>query len=251
MTPNQTLRRLRSWLTRDAVEEGLNDEIRFHIEQQTEKNIRAGLDPVEARRRALVRFGGVEKMKELTRDEFRPALLEDFARDLRYGARVLLRAPGFALIAIVTLGLGIGAATAVFSVVNRVLVAALPYPDSERIVRLFQIDNTGRRNSTVSEPNFVDWKAAVRGFRAMAQMSPGSAPVAIGNETSMINGSSVSREFFDVMGVRPALGRQFTDDELRAGGAPAVIISDGCGGRGWRERRSTRCACGSTMRCPP
>jgi hypothetical protein len=151
-------------------------------------------------------------VKEQTRDEFRPALVEDFLRDLRYGARVLRRAPGFALVAIITLGLGIGAATAVFSVVNGVLLAPLPYPQPERIVRLFQIDSAGRRMGTVSEPNFEDWKRGTRAFRAMAEMSPGPAPVTIGNETSMIPGSSVSGEFFDVMGVRPVVGRGFRAD---------------------------------------
>ena len=171
-------------------------------------------------------------MKEQTRDEFRPALFEDFLRDLRYGARVLRRAPGFALVAIVTLALGIGAATAVFSVVNGVLLAPLPYPDSERIVRLFQIDANGRRTNTVSEPNFEDWKSGTRAFRTMAEMSPGPAPVTIGTETAMLTGSSVSREFFDVMGVRPALGRAFRDDELSVGASPTAVISN----RLWRAR---------------
>ena len=87
--------RLRSVVRRDAVEDGLNEEMRFHIDQQTEKNISRGMTPAEARRQALIRFGGVERVKEDTRDEFRPALFEDFLRDLRYGARALLRAPGF------------------------------------------------------------------------------------------------------------------------------------------------------------
>lgn len=228
----ETLRRMWAVVRRREVEDGLAEEIRFHIDQQTEKNIRAGLDPREARRQALIRFGGVERVKERTRDEFRPALLEDFLRDLRYGARVLGRAPGFAMIAIVTLGLGIGAATSVFSVVNGVLLAPLPYPEGERIVRLFQIDSTGRRTSTVSEPNFEDWKDGTRAFRGMAVMSPGPAPVTIGSETSMIPGSSVSREFFDVMGVHPVVGRSFREEELRIGAPPAVIISD----RLWRTR---------------
>ncbi|HUE84685.1 MAG TPA: ABC transporter permease [Vicinamibacterales bacterium] len=228
----EALRRMWSVVTRRAIEDGLAEEIRFHIDQQAEKNIRAGMLPSEARRRALIKFGGVEHVKEQTRDEFRPALFEDFLRDLRYGARVLRRAPGFALVAIVTLGVGIGAATAVFSVVNGVLLAPLPYPEPDRIVRLFQIDDTGRRMGTVSEPNFEDWKNGTRAFRAMAETSSGPAPVTIGSETSMLSGSSVSREFFNVMGVRPALGRAFREDELSVGAGPTVVISD----RLWRTR---------------
>ena len=226
------LRRLSSIFTRRAVEDGLDEEIRFHIDQQTAKNIRAGMPPHEARRQALIKFGGVEHVKEQTRDEFRPALIEDFVRDLRYGARTLWRTPGFALVAIVTLGLGVGAATAVFSVVNGVLLAPLPYPEPDRIVRLFQVGSDGRRNGTVSEPNFLDWKERTRAFRAMAQLSPGPGPVTIGDETVMLVGSSVSREFFDVLGVQPIVGRGFRDEEQRVGGPRTVIISD----RLWRTR---------------
>ena len=225
-------RRLRTIIGRRSVEDGLGEEIRFHIEQQTAKNIRHGMDPAEAKRRAFVQFGGVEHVKEQTRDEFRSAFLEDFIRDLRYGARVMRRAKAFAFVSILTLGLGIGAATAVFSAINGVLLSPLPYPEPDRIVRLFQIDNTGRRMGNVSEPNFEDWKERTRSSRAMALMSSGAVPVAIGTETTMINGASVSREFFDVMGQAPSAGRTFVDDERRVGGARAVIVSDNL----WRTR---------------
>jgi putative ABC transport system permease protein len=222
-------RRLRYGRTR---ERGLDDEVRFHLDQQTEKYVRNGLTPEEARRQAFVRFGGVEYLKEHTRDEYRPALLEDFLRDLRYGVRLLVRSKGFAFVSILTLGLGIGAATAVFSVVDGVLLRALPYPDPDRIVRLFQVNGEGRQTSTVSEPNFEDWKTGTRSFSAMAEMQSGSVPVSINAEATMTPGAAVSREFFDVMGVRPLIGRGFLPDEQRVGGAPAVIVSD----RLWRTR---------------
>ena len=232
----EQLRRVRSIVRRTRIEDELSDEIKFHIDQQTDKNIRAGLEPVEARRQALVKFGGVERVKEQTRDEFRPTLIEDFIRDLHYGARVLRRAKTFAVVAIGTLALGIGAATAVFSVVNGVLFSPLPYPDPDRIVRLFQIDSNGNRNSNVSEPNFQDWKEGTRGFRAMAEMASGPVPVSAGNDRLMTAGATVSREFFDVLRVRPVLGRGFTDEERRVGAPPAAIVSD----RLWRTRLGAR-----------
>src|SRR5512145_3089781 len=103
--------RLRGIAGRDGVERGLSEEIRFHIDQQTDKNIRAGMDPSEARRQALIRFGGVERVKEATRDEFRANLLEDFLRDIRYGIRALRRTPAFTAVGTLTLALGIGANT--------------------------------------------------------------------------------------------------------------------------------------------
>ena len=213
-------------------ERGLDQEIRFHIDQQTDKNLRAGMTPDEARRRAFVKFGGVEYLKERTRDEYRPAFLEDFLRDVRYGVRLFLRSRAFAIVAILTLGLGIGAATAVFSVVDGVLLRPLPYPDPDRIVRLFQVNANGRRTNTVSEPNFEDWKSGTRSFSAMAEMSGGQTPVTIGAEPTMTAGAGVSREFFDVIGVRPLVGRGFLPEEQRVGGTPAAIVSD----RLWRTR---------------
>ena len=215
-----------------ARERGLDEEVRFHIDQQTEKYVRAGLTPADARRQALVRFGGVEYMKEQTRDEYRPAFIEDFIRDVRYGVRLLFRTKAFAIVAILTLGLGIGAATAVFSVVDGVLLRPLPYPDPDRIVRLHQIDKNGRRNNNVSEPNFEDWKAGTRAFTAMAEMSGGPQPVVIGGDAIMLPGASVSREFFEVMGVQPIVGRGFLPEEQRVGATPTAILSD----RLWRTR---------------
>jgi putative ABC transport system permease protein len=237
-------RRIASVFRRSRIENGLDEEIRFHIEQQTAKNMRDGMSPDEARRRALIRFGGVDQAKEAARDEFRAGALEDFGRDLRYGARVLLRAPGFAIVSILTLGLGIGAATAVFSVVDGVLLQPLPYPEADRIVRLFQIDGNGRRTSTVSEPNFEDWKNGTRSFRAMAEMSPGPAPAVVNGQSAMIAGAGVSREFFDVMGVRPVMGRGFDESEQHVGGAPAAVVSHTF----WQTRLGSAPLNGQTIR---
>jgi hypothetical protein len=221
----EIVRRLRTLGRSTDMEKRMGDEVRFHLEQQTEKNIRAGMAPDEARLAALMRFGGVESVKESVRDEYRPALVEDFWRDLRYGARVLTRAPGFAIVSILTLAMGIGAATAVFSLVEGVLLRPLPFPEPDRIVRLFQLDATGRRMN-VSEPNFDDWKARTHGFVSMAETAlSASVPVSGGREPIVTSGAAVSREFFDVMGVTPAVGRGFLPEEQRVGAAPVAIIS--------------------------
>ena len=109
----------------------------------------------------------------------------------------------------------------------------MPYPDPDGILRLFQIDSTGARNGNVSEPNFNDWKEGTRSFSAMAEISAGPAPVVVGTgETTMTPGAMVSREFFDVMRVKPVIGRGFVADEQTVGGRRAVIVSDGF----WRTR---------------
>ena len=157
---------------RDALEDGLNEEMRFHIDQQTEKNIRRGMTPAEARRQALIKFGGLERVKEDTRDEFRPALFEDFVRDLRYGARALLRAPGFTAVATLTLALGIGANTAIFSVVNAVLLKPLSYHEPDRLVFVWERNTAiGKDRDLVAPPNYLDWKSQNCGVRRAWRLS--------------------------------------------------------------------------------
>ena len=190
----------------------LDEEIRFHIEQQIEKNLRGGMSPEAARRDAHLRFGGIESAREYTRDEFRFAWLYDFVRDLRIAARTLLRTPSYAAAVILTFGLGIGAAASMFSVYDGVLLRPLPYPESDRIVRLYQLSEKGTRNS-VSEPNFLDWQQGTRSFSAMAEMARGEAPISGISEPIVAVVASVSRDFFDIMGVKPAAGRTFLPDE--------------------------------------
>ena len=186
----------------------------------------------EARRQALVRFGGVEHREERTRDEFRPALLEDSSATSATACACCGRTRASRSSPSSRSALGIGATTAIFSVVRGVLLQPLPYPDPDRVVRLHQVNGDGRRTNTVSEPNFEDWKSGTRSFSAMAEMSAGQTPVTIGGEATMTQGAGVSREFFDVMGVRPLVGRGFLPEEQRVGGAPAAIVSD----RLWRAR---------------
>ncbi len=221
----------------------LDDEMGFHLEQQTAKLMRAGMSEADAHRAARLKFGGVAQVREATQDEMRGAWLGDFARDLRIAFRGLARVPSFSVTAILTIGLGIGAAVAMFTVVDGVLLRPLPYPDAGRIVQLFQINDKGRRGANVSEPNFLDWQAQTRGFAAMAETAvypqtitgvgePQSAPVA-----------RVSRDFFAVMGTRPAIGRGFLAEELQRS-APKVAL---VGARFWERWRGTRTLAGESI----
>lgn len=211
----------------------LSDEIAFHIEQQTAKNIRAGMSAGEARRAALSRFGGVEQVREAARDEFRGAWLRDFGRDLRIAFRGLARVPSFSITAILTIGLGIGAAAAMFTVVEGVLLRPLPYPGADRIVQLFQINEQGRRGANVSEPNFLDWQAQTRGFAAMAETAVYAQTVTGAGEPQSLLVGVVSKDFFDVLGTRPAMGRGFLADELRTDAAKVALV----GARFWERWR--------------
>ena len=144
--------RLRALLRRGRVEAELDEELRFHLEQETAARRRAGAGPEEARRQAMVAFGGIEDVKEQVRDARGVRPLEDLLGDLRYAARGLRRSPVYALAAVAVLGLGIGAAAAVFSVLDAVLLTALPYPEPDRLVAIFEqnsptntLDDLGRR----------------------------------------------------------------------------------------------------------
>ena len=146
--------------------------------------------------------------------------------DLRHAARALGRDPGFAVLAVLTLAIGIGATTAIFSVVNGVLLRPLPYPEPDRILRLWEQTDRGQRVS-VSFPNFTDWHARATSFEAMAAYEGGSSTVLGGREAVFVQTFLVSADFFGVFGVAPAIGRTFAPEENRPGGTPAAVVSNG------------------------
>ena len=156
----------------------------------------------------------------------------DFWQDVRYGLRVLLRNPGFAVITVLTLALGIGANTAIFSVVQGVLMAPLPYNEPESLVFVWQNNLTLKHLINVSYPDFLDWQHTARSFQKMAALSWQNRDVTSPGAPEHLNGKEISSRFFETLGVTPVLGREFSPDEDKHGGAPVAIISN----RLWRNR---------------
>jgi predicted permease len=221
------------------VERSLDEEIRFHLDQQTDKLRSAGMTRDEARRQALLKFGGVEFAKERTRDEVRSVFLEDIMQDLRYALRAIRRSPGFAIVVVLLIAIGVGANATLFSIINAVLLRPLPYPESDRLVWVgetradlpFSSTNPG----AVSFENFLDWRSQQTVFENIGAYQPtGISPGAF-----LINGEPVRLEIqrmtadaFAALKVQPVVGRVFNSEEDRRGGPPTVVLSY----QTWRDR---------------
>src|ERR1700744_6143270 len=168
-------------LRRGRSERELSNELAFHVERQNAENVRAGMTLSEARRAGIIEFGGVESMKEECRETRKANWLHDLAQDVRYAGRVLKNSPGFTVIAILTLALGIGANTAIFSVVNATLLKPLPFRHPEKIVALWETESAPE-NYPLQGQDYLDWKAHNKGFADMALYTwPGSANLSTGD----------------------------------------------------------------------
>lgn len=217
-------RQARALFHGDRTDHELERELQFHLEMETEKNRQAGMTPAEARRTALVSFGGVERYKEECREvrRFRP--LETLWQDVRFGGRILRRNPGFALLAILTLGLGIGANTAIFSVIYGVLLRPLPYQGGEQLVIVRQQTSlAGSNNLGFSVKEIEDYRAQSRTLADVVEHHSMSFTLFGGAEPERIQTAVVSANFFEVMGVKPRLGRTFLPSD-EAHGAEAVLV---------------------------
>ncbi|HEY7189793.1 MAG TPA: ABC transporter permease, partial [Vicinamibacterales bacterium] len=222
------LQRLRSLLRRRVIEERLDEEIRFHVERQIEKNRRAGMSPEEARRQALIRFGGVEQMRERTRDEFRAGLIEHLARDVRYGLRSLRRHPGFTAMAVLSLAIGIGANATIFGVAHAVLFRESPLEHPETLVNIYESE-VGREFNAMAPRNIEDLRRGTTGvFGGIAASTFAFAQIERGGTVSSVMGEAVSGGAFALLGIEPRLGRAIQpEDDVARGGHPVVMLSHG------------------------
>jgi predicted permease len=206
-------------------------------------NLRAGMSPEEARRDALIRLGGVEQTKESYRDRRGLPWLESLLQDLRFGLRMLRKNPGFTAVAVLTLALGIGANTAVYSVIDGVLLNPLPFPETNRLVavhsKLPRYPHLG-----VSYPNFLDWQRESRSFEELAAWRGDEFTLSGSGGSELISGEMVSSNFFASLRVKPVLGGYFGPEEDRLGAAPVAVISEGL----WKRHfGSDPDICGKTM----
>ena len=221
-------RRLGALVRPRAAERELSAELAFHLDMETEQNIRSGMDPVEARRAAVLAFGGIDRFTEDVRDTRNIGWFEDLVHDLRHAARAFRRSPGFTAAAIAALSLGIGANTAVFSVVHAVVIARLPYSDPDRLVRLWEGSAAQHvERGAVSAGTFVDLRARSRTLERIALIGDRNFIVSDGEETWESRAAAVSPALFDMFGVRPVVGRAFPPDDGEApysGGFEEVVI---------------------------
>jgi putative ABC transport system permease protein len=216
--------RLRSLFRWAQADQELDDELRDHLERKTEEYVAQGMTPEEARRRARIDLGGIEQTKEKCRDERRVNWIQDFVQDLRFGLRMLGKSPGFTAAAVLTLALGIGANTAMFTVVDSVLLRPLPFTNSGE---LFEVRTTVRQFShaiPVSEFDFLEWTAETHSIE-MAAIGGANLVLTGRSEPVRLSCARVSSTFFSVLGVEPTLGRAFTAAEDKFGQNRVVILS--------------------------
>jgi putative ABC transport system permease protein len=216
--------RIAAQFRRDALDRELAAEMQAHLALAIEENLRAGMTPQEARRQALIQFGGTQQVKENHRESRSLSFIDTVLQDLRFAARLLKKSSGFTAVSVLTLALGIGATTAIFSVVYGVLLRPLPYHNPQQIVRLWEKSARGDR-MRFADPNFDDLRAQNHCLSGFAVFDSGLSTVTGKGEATRVPTSSVSRDFLQVMAVQPVFGRTFSPDEQQPDGPMAALVS--------------------------
>ncbi|MBA3804227.1 MAG: ABC transporter permease [Acidobacteria bacterium] len=218
--------RLRAVWDVDAVHQDIDEELQIHIRMRTQENIERGMSPADARRDAEERFGNAGHIKDRGWDVRGGGWLETFWQDVRYGARMLRKHPGFSLMAIVTLALGIGANTAIFSIVNGVLLRPLPYPEPDQLDTVFQ-QNSSMNRFGISVADFQGIEKEYAKIGSVAAFSHRGVTLTGGERPEQIKATFATAGFFKTVGVSPADGRTFVPGEDRPDTDPVVVISHG------------------------
>lgn len=225
--------RLTGLFRKEQLEDELDEELRFHLAMRAQENIAGGMSEPDALRSASSQFGDIDRVKDACRDVSGGGLLEVLWRDVRFAARVLLKDRGFTAVAVLALALGIGANTALFTVTSSVLLRPLPFPEPQRLMSVWSHESAAPEHAiTWSYPDFLDLQSQNQSFERLGAFRPNDYVVQNnGGESSAIEGALVTSDIFALLGVKPAIGRSFTqaDDEP---GARAVVISDAF----WQER---------------
>jgi predicted permease len=221
------LHRLRALFRKEELDRELSEEMAFHLEKQIEQNVAAGMSAEEARFAALRKFGGVEQTKEDCRDAWGLRFIDTLIQDIRFGLRQLRRNPGFTAVAVLTLALGIGANTAIFSVVNAVLLRPLAYQDAERLVVILHYGT-----SPVAPANFVDWRHQNHVFERMGAAEYWTPNLAGIEKPEQISGLHVTSDILPLLGVQPLMGRMFLPEEDQRGREHEIVLSF----RLWQQR---------------
>jgi predicted permease len=232
-TLRKLVRRARALLGRRALDRELDEELRGHIEMQVAQLSAEGMDPAEARRRALLDFGGLERFREEARDARGVRPLQDFARDLRLGARALRRRPGFTAVVVLTLGVGVGGGAAIFGAVDGILLTPLPYPEPDRLLTLWQHDRkAGPARKEVTPADFLDWRERSTSFAPLTAMEPFGLDWQSAAGPVYLPTWLVYEGFFEAFGTQPLLGRTFRPEEHAPGRGDVVVLGHGV----WRSR---------------
>jgi putative ABC transport system permease protein len=217
---------LRNLFSSRRVDVDLDQEVHSHLEMLIEENIRAGMPPKGAQRAARIELGGIEQVKEQVREKRIGNWLRSVISDCGYGFRQLRKNPTFTAVAVVTLALGIGATTAIFSVVYGVLLRPLPYADSNRIMAIFEVNSEGRP-ARVADPNFDDFRDQSRSFQAIAKYADDVVSVSGASQPTRTMVAAVSPGFLKVFEIQPILGRDFTAGDSKKGARATVLVSYG------------------------
>lgn len=206
------------------IDHRLQEEIEQHLALQAEENVRAGMSPREAMQQAILKFGSVQAVREDWHDEEGLPLVEGLLQDLQYAVRILFKSPALALAAVMTLALGIGANTTVFSVVDAVLLRPLPYMQPERLVEVESFSSHSTSPSNISYPDFLDWRAQNRTFNHLVSYHDGSYTLTGVPRAVHIPAEVVSWDLLPMLGLYPTIGRGFAPDEEKRG-TRVVLLS--------------------------